>query len=116
MYRSDGAPRDRDRRVQFMIRVQAGVNAVRQKYSRGARVVFEQTAETISAVERFSMLAVALIIARKQQNVPLALMIPLRMKVLHKLPQCTSQRAFTEQDQLRQAFLLYRAYPSLCER
>ena len=65
--------------------------AVRPKYSCGTTVVFEQAAKALSAYDRSPKPAVDRSVGRKQQDVALALVIPLRMKMLHELTQRTSQ-------------------------
>src|SRR4029077_9302631 len=50
---------------------------------------------------------------RKEQDVALALMIPLVMKMCHILRQCIAERRFPEQDKPRQTLLLDRAHPAL---
>ena len=64
---------------------------VRPKYSCGAIVVFEQAAKALSAYDRSPKSAVDRSVGRKQQDVALAHVIPLRMKMLHELRQRTSQ-------------------------
>jgi len=81
---------------------------VRAKYSCG-------TPEPFSAPDRASTPTMSLIIGGKQQNVALALVIPLRMKLLYELDQRASLRGFAEQDQFRQALLLHRTYSFLSE-
>ena len=58
----------------------------------------------------------SLLAGGKQQNVALALVIALRVKVLHELAPRASQRGLAKQDQFRQALLLHRADPSFRER
>jgi hypothetical protein len=66
-------------------------NRVRPKYSFGTIVVFEQAAKALSAYDRSPKPAVDRSVGRKQQDIALALVIPLRMKMLHELTQRTSQ-------------------------
>jgi len=63
---------------------------VSAKYSCGTPVVLKQSAEPFSATDRASTPTMSLIVGEKQQNVALALVIPLRMKVLHELDQRAS--------------------------
>ena len=51
----------------------------------------------------------SLIVGGKQQNVSFALVIALRVKVLHELAQSTSPRGLAKQDQSRQTVLLHAA-------
>jgi hypothetical protein len=65
-------------------------NPVWAKYSCGTPVVPKQSAEPFSAPDRASTPTMSVIVGGKQQSVALALVIPLRMKVLHELDQRVS--------------------------
>jgi hypothetical protein len=53
--------------------------------------VLEQPSKSFSAEERSWLPSMSFAVARKQENVALALMIPLSMKVLHELAQRAPQ-------------------------
>src|SRR5262249_30016528 len=59
------------------------------------------------------LLAADVCIQRKQQDIALALMIPLSVEVFDILSQRAPQRALTEQNHLGQALLLHRPDPAL---
>src|SRR5499426_2626302 len=76
------------------------------------RVVFQESAEPLTTLNRTFTLT-SLAGQRKEQDIPLALMIALVMIRLHILLERMPERAFPKQDQPRQALLLHRAYPAL---
>ena len=82
------------------------------KYSCGVPVVFEQPAEPFPTDNRPATAAAAHLLARKQQDVPFALVIPLPVKVFDKLSQNSSQRSLAKQDEFREAFLFHGPHPS----
>ena len=76
-------------------------------------VIFEQPAKPFTTLDQ--AISVALWSGwRKEQDIALALMISLMMKMLYILCQCIAERRFSEQDQLRQTLLLDRSHPALC--
>ena len=74
----------------FRLLINGILSTVGPRNSCGMPVVLEQSTEAFSATNRFSTSTIARIADRKQQNVALALVISLLMKVLHELGQGTS--------------------------
>jgi hypothetical protein len=72
--------------------------AVREKYSCGPTIVFEQPAEPFCAEYRFPAPIGTLIDRGKKKHIAFALVIPFGMKVHHELAQSTAKRCFAEQD------------------
>jgi len=77
-----------------------------------ARVVFQEPPEPFTTLHRALALCV-LADRRKEQNIALALMIPLVMKMRDILPQRMAERRFPKQDQPREALLFDRSDPPL---
>jgi hypothetical protein len=87
-----------------------GFDEIEEAYSQKTQqqaVIFEQTAEAFSAVDRSRAATVGLVFGGKKQEVALALVIPLSVKVLHELTEGPPQRGFAEYDQFRKTLLLH---------
>src|SRR3954464_5634703 len=91
----------------------AGISA-ESNYSCGARIIAKQPSQTVPAINTIAGDAFVNRLG-KEQDVSLALMIPLAGEVYNVLSQRASERVLTEQNQLREAFLLHRAHPSFRE-
>src|SRR3989442_9269123 len=93
-----------------------GGNQLRVVWSKNscglARVVFQEPAEPLTTLHRAFTLT-SLAGQRKEQNIPLALMIALMMIMLHIRLERMPERALPKQDQPRQALLLHRPHPAL---
>src|SRR5215510_1420971 len=77
-----------------------------------ARIVFQEPPEPFATLHWACTFAV-LADRRKEQDIALALVIALMMKVLNILRQCMAKRRFPKQDHPRETLLLDRAHPAL---
>src|SRR6266571_5250183 len=76
-----------------------------------ARVVFQESPKPFATLHRALALCI-LAGRRKEQDIALALMIPLVMKMRHILRQRMVERRFPKEDQPRETFLLDRPHPA----
>src|SRR5262249_62026568 len=81
----------------------------------GALVVFQEPPEPFATLHR-TLTHCVLADRRKEQDVALALVIALVMKVLHIERQCMAKHRFPTQDPTRQTLLLGQAHPAFRTR
>src|SRR5712692_9110673 len=91
----------------------SGLDPVWSKNSCGlALVVFQQPAKPLTTLQWACTYRV-LADRRKEQDIALALMIPLVVKMRHILRQCVAERRFPKQDKSRQALFFDGSHPAL---
>ena len=90
--------------------------AVWSKYSCGTLVIFEQAAESLTALNRVTLPGLFVAHYREEQLVAFPLMVSFAVIMSAVLRQDARQRALAEQDHLGQAFLFDRTDPSFRER
>src|SRR5215475_4138132 len=89
------------------------VEAIWSKNSCGfVRIVFQESPEPFTTLQR-ALTYCVLADCRKEQEIPLALMIPLVMIMLYVLLERMPEGGFPKQNQPRQGVVLHRAHPPL---